>query len=205
MKGTLFAISGWATAAFMGFLNLPGAINNFVDQFPTAAERTGIWLPLDHRITGDWSEVRSCTQNHVDLPDLTKSDEQLRPQVGVDLHLEVQRNMVSGSILSNGLSANAPFPEAVLAGVVDGTTARLQVFDWVGGKPVVFSEVEIRRTRSGCLKLDVVSPADPILFPKSSILAKQPQGYFDSLPREGGVIRKVFDDAVKDVQSHRKK
>ncbi len=204
-RGKILPISGWLAAAFMGALNLPGAINSFVKEYPAAAESTGIWLPIDQRITGDWSAVQSCSLDHIDLPDLSDSDEQLRPKVGLDLHLEVQGKIISGSILSKGLSANAPQPEAFLAGLVDGTTARLQVFDWIDGKPVVFSNIKVLRTRSGCLEFEVADSGRSRFFPTTAVLARQSPGYFDGLPREGGLLKQAIEDVVRNMRQNLKR
>lgn len=196
-------ICGLVGAGLVWFLGLPAAINGFLKEFPHAAESLGIWMPVDQRMAGDWSLVQTCDPSKAPLPELSDELTPAHP-ANLDLHLDFRGSAISGGILSAGLSANAPEPEAFLDGVADGAIAKVRVFDWVDGKPVSMGHVALRRAANDCLRFEAVDPAASPFFPANALLARQPAGYFDGLPREGGLLQGAIDAAVKDIYNKRR-
>ena len=188
------AVSGWAAALFMGLLNLPAAINSFAKELPSAAETTGLWVPIDKRFGGAWGMVPDCQVDPFEVGDLTESSPQ--PGHGLDLILRFDRDQVSGEIISEGLRKRYVFPEVEMVGRASGPTAELRVFDWVDAKPVTLAKIDVTRVGNNCLKFTTKGQAADF-FPANAFLARESSQEYKDIPRDSQMLNDVMKEAVR--------
>ena len=188
------AVSGWAAALFMGLLNLPAAINSFAKELPSAAETTGIWVPIDKRFGGAWGMVPDCQVDPFKVGDLTESPPP--PGHGLDLILTFDGDEVSGEIISEGLRKRYVFPEVEMVGRASGPTAELRVFDWVDAKPVTLAKIDVTRVGNNCLKFNTKGQAADF-FPANAFLARESSQEYKHIPRDSQMLGDVVKEAVR--------
>ncbi|SLK10504.1 hypothetical protein [Novosphingobium mathurense] len=199
------AVSGWVVAGMQMLLNLPAQLNSAMKEGPIAAESLGVYLPVDKRLNGDWALVEKCEVDPFEVGELTDGNSEADTRgSGLDLTVEFSPDGVTGEILSGGLSDRAPYPEAFMKGIAAGESARLRVFDWREGKAVTYANVTLGRRNDGCLDFQVVNQSEEF-FPQHALLMRRSNGYFDSLPRNGGIIKGLIEKSHKNKSNERRK
>lgn len=187
--GTGVAVSGWVAALLMGLLNLPAAINSFNKELPSAAETTGLWVPIDKRFNGAWGMVSNCKVDPFEVGDLTES----APPTGhgLDLTLKFDGDQVSGEIISDGLRTGYIFPEVEMVGRASGSTADLRVFDWIDAKATTLAIINITRVGSNCLKFTTIRQNTDLL-PATAFMARESNQEYKGIPRDSQLIKDVI-------------
>jgi hypothetical protein len=95
------------------------------------------WLKEDAEWTGQWS---SFPEGIVDIADMDLSE-------GIDLKLNIasQNGEIGGEIATGAICKNVPLDFLLISGKVSGKTARITVWDFVGGRKTHFADIELIR------------------------------------------------------------
>jgi len=188
--------SGWIAALLLGLLDLPSKINSFRKELPSAAEATGIWVPIDQRFEGAWGRATTCNDDPYHVGDLTDgADQAASIGHGLDLTLKFNGSNVSGEILSEGLRQHFIFPEVEIVGRASGSTARVRIFDWIDAKPVTLAMADLTRIGTNCLKFSLVGEKTAI-FPDTALLVRQADAEYRAISRESSFSRKLLERAA---------
>lgn len=113
---------------------MPKEINETSNQFQS-------WLREDNNWTGLWS---NSPEGYVDLEDMHLSD------VRMQISMRVSQGEIDGEIATDMICETTPLDFFLLRGKVnfDGKSARLTVYDFIGGKEKIFSELDVVRDNS---------------------------------------------------------
>ena len=128
MKKIIAVMSAIGTAAVFILLNGPSMLVNAV-ELPNAfskVKRTFLgWYYEDEEWWGRWS---INPQGYVDREDMGLSAEELR------IEIQSQNGKIDGTIATKKICAAIPvFNFILVEGAVDGNTAQITAFDFIGG------------------------------------------------------------------------
>jgi hypothetical protein len=139
-KKLWFGVSVLSVVLFTLIINATSLLSN-LENFPKDASRTTSkflsWYFDDEQWTGLWS---SFPEGYVDLVEMELSD--------VDLRLDItsENGQIEGMIVSQKMCEAVPFsPFLLVDGEVDGSTALIRVYDFVGGRRQDFAAATLKR------------------------------------------------------------
>lgn len=132
--------SGVGAAAFALGLNGPTILQNIRKmpaEFSVTSDQYLSWLKEDAEWTGHWS---TFPEGIVNMAEMNLSD-------GVDLKISItsKNGEIGGEISTGTICNNVPFDFLMIRGKVSGKTARITVWDIVGGRTVSFADIDLIR------------------------------------------------------------
>lgn len=160
--------SAVGAAAFAIGLNGPNILQN-LRKMPTEISATSdqylSWIKEDEKWTGDWS---SFPEGIVNMADMHLSE-------GVDLKMSIvsKNGDIGGEISTGTICKNVPhFDFLMIRGKVSGSTARITVWDIIGGKTVTFGDLDLVR-KDDVITIKPVS-GNSDWFPSGARIGKHP-------------------------------
>ena len=123
------------------------------------------WRKEDEKWTGDWS---TFPEGIVDMADMNLSD-------GVDLKMSLvsKSGDIGGEISTGTICKRVPhFDFLMIKGKVSGNTARIAVWDIIGGKAVTFADLDLVRKDDVITVKPVSGNGD--WFPSGARIGKHP-------------------------------
>lgn len=166
-KKVWFLVSGIAVVIFTLILNGPTILQNIrimPAEIRTTLDQYLSWIHEDAEWTGQWS---TFPQGIVDMEDMKLSD-------GVDLklHLISENGELGGEISTEAICKKVPFDFLMIRGKVNGRTARVTVWDIVGGRKVDFADIDLVR-ETDIITIKPVS-GQVAWFPSGARVGKHP-------------------------------
>jgi len=146
--------------------------------------------------------VQSCEFNPYEVGNIDEIEagaEMRSSGLDVSLRFENRKGLVTGEIMSEGLSKHYVFPEAQMKGAASGENIKLRVFDWINAKPVTLATVKFRRVNEDCLSFELVDGSSSIL-PRKAYLTRQTKGYYQSRTREGGLMQNALRKVIENIR-----
>jgi len=154
-----FAASGWIAATLVYILNLPAAVNGFLDEAPKATERVlDLALWNSSAFTGNWGD-----EGDIDAPSPDGN--------------YVRLVLVSKDGAISGLIGSEKMKEGYIASAmsIDGHNGRgdadIEVFDYVGGKRLTYATGKLASAPDGqSLQLTITGQAANHFLPVQTTL-----------------------------------
>lgn len=155
-------------AAFAIGLNGPTILQNariMPAEISATSDLYLSWLKEDDKWTGNWSNY---PEGIVNMADMNLSD-------GIDLKMSIVSNNgnIGGEISTGAICKNVPHVDfLMIRGKVSGLTARVTVWDIIGGKTFTFAELDLVR-KNNVITVKAVS-GNSDWFPSGARIGKHP-------------------------------
>ena len=168
-KKVWFVSSTVGAAALTVALNVPTVLQNFRKipaEISATLDQYLSWIKEDEKWTGDWS---TFPEGIVNMADMNLSE-------GVDLKMSIisKNGDIGGEISAGSICKNVlHFDFLMIRGRVSGSTARITVWDIIGGKTVTFADLELLRKDDVITVKSVSGNSD--WFPSGARLGKHPE------------------------------